>query len=192
MKAVSLFLVAFLSGCGALLGAEEDSLALPPPASRSVDFAKEIQPILAERCYDCHGPDRQEKDLRWDLKSSALRGGASGPVLIPGKSAESRVIRLVAGLEKGLVMPKKGPRLTATQIGLLRAWIDQGASWPDEVAKGVAPEFWNRTNWWAFQPAHRFLVPTNTNPQWSVRNPIDSFILAKLAEAKLEPSPEAD
>src|ERR1041384_8665216 len=96
--------VAILSGWSlGASGAEADRGALPPAANHPVDFTRDIQPLLAERCYGCHGPDRQEKDLRWDLKASALRGGASGPALIPGKSAESRVIHLVAGLEPGLV-----------------------------------------------------------------------------------------
>jgi hypothetical protein len=173
-------------------GAEGESGTLPPAATRAVDYTKDIQPLLSERCYGCHGPDRQEKDLRWDVKSSALRGGASGPALIPGKSAESRVIRLVAGLEKGLVMPKKGPRLTPLEIGLLRAWIDQGAAWPDELAKTAPPDIWERTNWWSFRPARRPAVPKVANPQWSIRNPIDNFILTRLAESKLAPSPEAE
>ena len=99
-----------------------------------MDFVREIQPLLAQHCYSCHGPDQQENDLRWDVKSAALKGGTSGPAIVPGHSAESRMIQLVAGLEKNLVMPKKGARLTPEQIGLLRAWIDQGAVWPDESA----------------------------------------------------------
>src|SRR6185503_6392671 len=107
--------------------AEVDLGKLPPPAARAVDFLKDIQPILEQNCHRCHGAQRAEADLRWDLKESALKGSDHGPVFVPGKSAESRMIHLVAGMDPKNVMPKKGERLSADQVGLLRAWIDQGA-----------------------------------------------------------------
>ena len=75
---------------------------LPPPAQTKVDFVHDVQPILSHHCYACHGPEKQESDLRWDLKTDALKGGKSGPAILPGHSAESRMIQLVAGLEKNL------------------------------------------------------------------------------------------
>src|SRR5689334_6184305 len=107
--------------------------ALPPPAARQVDFIQDVQPLLAERCYSCHGPDKQKGQLRWDSKVSAFQSGDHGPRIVPGDSARSRVIQLVAGLEPDTVMPPKGERLTEAQIGLLRAWIDQGANWPESA-----------------------------------------------------------
>ena len=92
-----------------------------------MDFAVEIQPMLSKHCYPCHGPEKQKADLRWDDRDAALKGGVNGPVIVPGKSAESRMIHLVAGLEADAIMPLKGERLTPEQIGLLRAMIDQGA-----------------------------------------------------------------
>ena len=165
-----------------------DIAKLPSPTQRQVDFIRDIQPILSKNCYSCHGPDKQENELRWDTKAVALKGGTSGPAIISGKSAESRMIHLVAGLEKGLVMPKKGERLTAEQIGLLRAWIDQGANWPEEVA---IPKAIDKADWWSFKPASIPTLPKVKNKKW-VRNPIDLFILAKLEKEKLRPSPEAD
>src|SRR5438046_1112006 len=73
------------------------SAGLPPSAARRVDFVKDIQPILAARCYDCHGPEKQKADLRWDNKASVFKTGEHGPLVIPGNSAGSRVIKLVAG-----------------------------------------------------------------------------------------------
>src|SRR5258707_8863550 len=108
--------------------------ALAPAASQKIDFVRDIRPILVEHCYSCHGPEKQKSDLRWDNKASLTKIGEHGPVLIPGNSAGSRVIRLVAGLDPDTVMPAKGERLTAQQIGLLRAWIDQGAKWADTVS----------------------------------------------------------
>src|SRR5262249_43155434 len=97
-----------------------------------VDFYRDIRPILEERCYSCHGPDKQKGGLRLDRKASALKGGDSGPVIQPSKSAESKLIQLVSGADPDKIMPAKGARLTLRQIALLRAWIDQGAVWEEK------------------------------------------------------------
>ena len=85
-----------------------------------------IQPLLRKRCHGCHGVATQMSGLRLDDKASALKGGASGIVIVPGQSGKSRLIRLVAGLKDKKVMPPGGPRLSPQEIGLLRAWVDQG------------------------------------------------------------------
>ncbi len=144
--------------------------------------------MFSEHCYSCHGPDKQESNLRLDLKSAAFKGGDSGPVIIAGKSAESRLIHLVAGLEKNLVMPKKGERLTPEQIGLLRAWIDQGANWPESTDAAKAED---KSNWWSFKPASRQPLPKVKKQKWAL-NSIDLFVLAKLEAEGMSPSPEAD
>jgi cytochrome c553 len=161
---------------------------LPPAAKRKVDFVKDIQPILESRCYECHGAQKQKAELRWDVKKLALKGGESGPVVVPGKSAESLMIQLVSGMKPDSVMPQKGERLTDEQIGLLRAWIDQGAKWPDGVDK-VA--FVEPKDHWAFKSPVRPKEPKLKNKAWA-RNAIDKFILAKLESEKLAPSAEAD
>jgi mono/diheme cytochrome c family protein len=161
---------------------------LPPPANQEVEFVADVQPIFIKSCLTCHGPDRQEGGLRLDQKQSAMLGGESGPAILPGKSLESRLIRLVAGLEKDLVMPKKGERLTSKQIGILRAWIDQGAAWPDGLVLDGGSD---KANLWTFKPAAKPTPPAVKNEKWG-RNPIDRFILAKLEQENLSPSPEAD
>src|SRR5262249_18514697 len=108
-------------------------VALPRAASRKIEFRRDIQPIFAANCYSCHGPAKQKSDLRLDRKALALRGGAEGPVLVPGDSASSPLIQRVAGIDPDAVMPPKGDRLSTEQIATLRAWIDQGANWPDET-----------------------------------------------------------
>src|SRR5438876_1113990 len=95
---------------------------LPPAVSRSVDYVAEVRPILAKSCYACHGPDKQRGGLRLDLKAAALKGGDDGAVIVPGKSADSLLVRYVAGLDADKVMPPKGERLTTNQIAVLRAW----------------------------------------------------------------------
>ena len=162
-----------------------DVSKLPPAASRTVDFAKDIQPIFSKHCYSCHGPEKQKASLRWDDKAAALKGGENGPVIVLGKSADSRVIHLVAGLEPDAIMPPKGEPLTAEQIGLMRAWIDQGAVWPDDAQKSKEVH-------WSLKPMNRPRVPAVTGRTARVANPIDNFILAQLAGKKLKPSPEAD
>src|SRR5262249_20722800 len=99
---------------------------LPPAASKSVDYQKDVKPLLAQNCYGCHGPDVQQSGLRLDLRQNALRGGDYGPVILPGKSSESKLIRRLVDGDGGLQMPPTGP-LSPEDIGILRAWIDQGA-----------------------------------------------------------------
>jgi len=110
------------------LAADLDLSKLPPPATVTVDFARDIQPILAKNCYSCHGAQRQKGELRWDVKALAMHGSEHGAVILPGHSADSLMIQLVAQVTPGRVMPAKGDPLTTEQIGLLRAWIDQARS----------------------------------------------------------------
>lgn len=128
----TLALLVFLAiSCGrtAIAGSGEIPL-LPPPAKRKIDFRRDVEPILREHCQSCHGPEKQMAGLRLDNRADALKGGNSGTVIRPGNSADSKLIHLVAGLRKNLVMPFDSERLTAEQVGVLRAWIDQGAGWP--------------------------------------------------------------
>jgi mono/diheme cytochrome c family protein len=160
---------------------------LPPAAVRAVDFVRDIQPIFAKNCLGCHGPQRQEAAYRLDAKDIALQGGDLGPAIIPGKSAESLLIQFVAGRVPDKVMPRKGERLTAEQVGLLRAWIEQGAAWPESASVKIA----SKREHWAFKAPTRPPLPPVKNKAWS-RNPIDRFILARLEREGLGPSPEAD
>src|SRR5688500_19025774 len=121
---------------------------LPPPAARPVDFVKDVQPIFAANCYACHGPDKQKSGYRLDAKSVALAGGDIGHAIIPGDGANSRLIHDVSGLDPKIKMPAKGDPLTAEQVGILRAWIDQGANWPDEASVKVD----DGRGHWAYQP----------------------------------------
>lgn len=108
-----------------------DAGKIPPAAKKAVDFKKDIQPLFKDKCYKCHGAARQESGLRLDRRDDALNGGDSGPAFVSGKSEESRLIKYVAGVDPDVVMPPEGDKLTDDEIGLLRAWIDQGAKWPE-------------------------------------------------------------
>lgn len=164
----------------------EAIVSLPPPASLPVEFERDIQPILA-RCTSCHGAEKQSNGLRLDRGAAAMRGGDAGAAILPGNSVDSLLIRYVAGLEEGKRMPPKGEPLTPQEIGVLRAWIDAGAAWPEA---GPAPSGVSSSHW-AFKTPERPAVPKVANASW-VRNPIDAFVLAKLESLGIAPSPEAD
>lgn len=159
---------------------------LPNPADKQIDFKSDILPLLTTKCHDCHGELTQESDLRMDRKASVLRGGDSGePGMVVGSSEKSHLIRLVAGLEADLRMPPdRSEALTNQEIGVLRAWIDQGATWPGP--NGVVDKEKATTDHWAFQPVRPVEVP-NIKSDW-VRNPIDQFILRRLQDDGLSPN----
>jgi mono/diheme cytochrome c family protein len=152
---------------------------LPPAAKTKVDYARDIEPLFARRCYMCHGPQQQMSGLRLDRKYGALK------VIQTGNSANSRLIRMVAGVEKK-VMPPMGARLTAAEIGLLRAWIDQGVDWPAGVQTAKAPA----STLWSLRAITHPNPPTVGDRAWP-RNSIDAFILSKLETEGITPSPEA-
>src|SRR6266511_2256851 len=116
------------------LAAQTQQTQLPPAATITVDYEKDVKPILAHNCYSCHGDTVQQSGLRLDLRQNALRGGDYGPVIVPGKSAESKLIKRVVDGDGGLQMPPTGP-LTDDEIGILRAWIDQGAEFRTSIAE---------------------------------------------------------
>ncbi len=167
----------------------EPGAQLPPPASRKVDYERDVRPIFAASCQSCHGPKKQKGGLVLHRKAAALAGGDDGPAIVPGKSAESRLIRYVAGLDDDHPMPPEGSGkpLTPEQVGLLRGWIDQGAEWPEDP-KTVATE---ASDHWAFRAPVRPEPPQVKDQSWP-RNPIDRFVLARLEREGLGPSPEAD
>src|SRR5688500_14390320 len=98
-----------------------------------VDYDKDVKPLLAQNCYSCHGPEVQQSGLRLDQRQPALRGGDYGPVIVPGKSHESKLIRRLVDGDGGMQMPPTGA-LLPDEIAVLRAWIDQGAEFRNDVA----------------------------------------------------------
>ncbi len=104
---------------------------LPPAAEKKVEFTKDIKPIFDKSCMDCHDKSGPMGKFRLDKREEALKGGESGPAIVPGKSDKSPLVYYVAHAVKDFEMPPKdqGDPLTKEQVGLLRAWIDQGAKW---------------------------------------------------------------
>jgi mono/diheme cytochrome c family protein len=148
----------------------------------TVDFAREVYPLLRRVCSECHGHAKQEGGLRLDRREAALRGGDNGAVIVPGKPDESELVRRIS-LPKGHdeAMPAKGEPLAASQVERIRRWIEQGARWPDDAR----PE-----NHWAYVKPVRPTLPKVRNGSWP-RNAVDRFILARLEQEGLSPSREA-
>ena len=153
----------------------------PLPSKSKIDFVRDVEPILHTKCYECHGSGMQMNGLRFDQKEAALKGGYSGPAIVVGGSDKSPLILRVASAKDGFKMPPAGPALTAREIGVLRAWIDQGAPWPDvpQAAAGQKLSQSERRSHWSFQPVKRPDEPAVRQRSWG-RNSIDSFILARL------------
>ena len=104
---------------------------LPPPVARPVDFVRDVKPLLQSACARCHARGNDKGGFRFDTRELLLSGGDTGAAIVVGRSGESLLVSLVAGHDPDMVMPQKGSRLTDEQIGVLRAWIDAGAPWPD-------------------------------------------------------------
>ncbi|MBA3442332.1 MAG: DUF1553 domain-containing protein [Pyrinomonadaceae bacterium] len=147
---------------------------------------KDVQPILKTSCYQCHAGEKPKAQLRLDSKMLAMKGGISGPVILPGNGEGSRLIHRVMGLNDEVRMPLKGDPLSAEQIAVLRRWIDEGAVWPDSASAQDA----KLEKHWAFVKPVRPSLPPVANKTWS-GNPLDRFVLAKLEKEKLTPSPAA-
>ena len=152
-------------------------------AAAEVDFKRDIQPVFADKCYSCHGPEKQKGGLRLDRKKDALQGGDSGKVIVPGKAGESVIIRNVSGVDPDNVMPPKGKGepVTEKQLVLLRAWVDGGAVWPEDAVTEAST-----SSHWAFRAPVRAPVPNAST------HPIDAFVLARLNREMISPAPEAD
>ncbi|MDX2037448.1 MAG: DUF1549 domain-containing protein [Isosphaeraceae bacterium] len=160
-------------------------------------FEKQVRPILSEKCFSCHGPEKQKGGLRLDSREAILQGGDSGPAVEPGRADESLLIEAVRRTE-ALSMPPKGA-LAPSAIEALVRWVDDGAHWPSTgtragVAAGVRPRgsFSDEDrSWWAIQPLRVVESPDVERDGWA-RGAIDRFVLAELSKRSLEPAPEAD
>jgi hypothetical protein len=152
-----------------------------------VDFTRDVQPILAQSCYSCHGAKSQMGGLRLDAKSTAMTGGVSGKPIVPGKSADSLLLQRILGAGEQARMPMGGKPLPTEKVEMLRQWIDSGAEWPDQ-ANSQSAEIKKH---WAFVPPKRPAVPEVKNAAWA-SSLLDKFVLAKLEREKLIPAGTAD
>jgi len=152
-----------------------------------IDFAKQVRPIFVAHCVKCHGPQKQNASLRVDAASSMLKGGDSGPAIMPGQPDKGELIYRISSTENGVRMPPEGESLSAEQIATIRRWIQEGAKAPiDEPLPDP------RLEHWSYQPITLPDVPQIGSGSRGGRNPIDALLQTKLAEHGLAMSPEAD
>lgn len=156
-------------------------------------FEKEVRPILVENCQSCHGAEKQKGSLRLDARAFLIEGGDSGPAVEPGEPGESLLIQAVKGTDESVspMPPGKREKLSPPQVEALERWIAAGAAWPDDGGPAVATRKEAWASHWAFQPIADPDPPKTDRPDW-VRTPIDAFILDRLDDEKLAPSPPAD
>lgn len=160
-------------------------------------FEKKIRPVLAQQCYKCHSASaaKLKAGLLLDSRDAMLKGGESGPSLVPGKPAQSLLIKAIQWNDKDLQMPKE--KLADGVIADFVAWVQMGAPWPKEPARTASADGYAATydtlrkELWSWQPISNPAVPQIKDDKWS-RDDIDRFVLAKLTEKELKPSPEAD
>jgi hypothetical protein len=181
---------------------QASAVAVPCRADDGVEFfERKIRPVLVEHCYRCHSEESKEikGGLRLDLKSGWQQGGdSSEPAVVPGKPEDSPLLRSIRHDEGYSAMPPKQAKLPENVIADVIAWIKGGAVDPREgtvVRRDKAGEweveFQRRLDWWSLKPVRAAAVPDTENNRWPV-NDVDRFILAKLREKGLQPSPEAD
>jgi hypothetical protein len=172
----------------------------PANAQAPPSFSKDIQPILEQNCINCHGASMQSSRLNLSTLNDALRGGARGSAIVPGRADDSRLYRMIAGLDKPS-MPLGGSKLSETQIASIRNWIDQGAHWDTGAAvtaktqpaafsspeKNELPP--GARDYWAFKLPVQAPLPAVTR---AFSNPIDRFLEKVREEKNLKVAPKAD
>jgi hypothetical protein len=152
-------------------------------AAAGADFERDIRPILRDRCYNCHGGARSMGGIRFDRKTGAFGNGFSGMVTIrPGDPDASEIVRRISGTDPAKRMPLGQKPLSEAEIAAVKAWIRQGAAWPEDDR---ATETKAAQRHWAYRPLAHVSPPPQK--QWG-RNPIDGFILASLEAKRLSPS----
>ena len=175
-------------------------LLLAVTASRLVHaddefFEKQIRPLLAEHCQSCHGDGKQEGGLQLTSRALLMKGGETGPVIVPSQPEESLLIRAVEYLNEPKMPPKQ--KLPDADIARLRRWVAMGVPWPESNLKPTpvpVSEFQvtpGQQSWWAYQAVKDHAPPEVRNGAWP-RNEIDQFIAAELESHMMQPAPAAD
>ena len=166
----SIFLIAAIGGVGATIFGRQ---SVP---EHHVDFNRDIRPIFNANCMGCHGGVKQASNVSFSYREQVLGKGKSGrPTVVPGSPQASELMTRVTAKDPDVRMPLNAAPLSPQQIALLREWIKEGAPW---------------SNYWAFVPPKPQSLPAVKNTSW-VRQPLDTFILARLEKESLGPSPQA-
>ncbi|MFN0022069.1 MAG: DUF1553 domain-containing protein [Pirellulaceae bacterium] len=180
-----------------LLAVTASVLRAEGPSSEQVEFfEKKVRPLLVAKCFECHSDQNEESELRVDSLAELLAGGTRGPAIVPGKPAESLLVRAIGHGETLQMPPKK--KLSAVEIVDLTKWIKDGAAWPGENAKPLAAGAAKgmvfsdvQKKHWAFQGVREQTVPEIRDAASSA-SPVDRFLLAKMEQANLKPAAPAE
>jgi hypothetical protein len=157
------------------------TLAVPPagPSAKDAFFDAKVRPVLEGTCLRCHGGAKVRGGLRLDSRASLLKGGDSGPAVVPGNAERSLLIRALRHTDDDLKMPPAKP-LPDSVVADFVTWVNDGAAWPDRPSAAPA------SGHWAFEPIRR------VEPPAGLGNPIDRFVREKLRERGLQPAGSAD
>ncbi|HEX3656819.1 MAG TPA: PSD1 and planctomycete cytochrome C domain-containing protein [Pirellulales bacterium] len=181
--------------CGVLCRAASPGFAAAPAVAPSPhaqqQFERDVRPLLVKHCVACHGPKKSHNGLRVDGRAELLKGGDSGPAVVPGQPEKSLLIEAVE--HRSFEMPPAPAEpLKAQEIAALELWIRNGAPWPTEPSAATRDTLTDRARkFWGFRPVQNPAPPAVRNPAWS-QHPIDRFLAARWEAAKLEPAADAD
>ncbi len=173
----------------------QESRSAPTPAQLEF-FEKKVRPILAENCFKCHGPEMQKGGLRLDSREAILKGGDTGPAIVPKRPDESELIKAVRYEADGFQMPPPG-KLPDEQIAALTEWVKIGVPWPEASRQSPNSDskesfdITGRAKHWSFQPVRATVPPSASQAEWP-RTPVDRFLLSKLEAVGLKPALPAD
>jgi hypothetical protein len=160
------------------------AVALSRPPDGTIDFKRDVYPLLRDRCFKCHSGPNSKSGARLDFRPELLGESNGRPLAVPGKSGESRVLRLVsAAADDDTKMPPTGRRLSSAEVAVLRTWIDQGVAWDEALLPSTVT-----SDHWAFRKIRRPVVPDLSG--WG-RTPVDAFIAAEHRARGLSPAAEA-
>ncbi|MBC8101116.1 MAG: PSD1 domain-containing protein [Cytophagales bacterium] len=175
-----------------------ESKAPPVSAEASAFFETKVRPVLADNCTMCHGPEENLGGLRLDSREALLRGGDSGPAMVPGDPDRSLLLSVVR--HSGKIKMPKGGRLKDAEIGALADWVRSGAPWPrTQRAASLSETFTvakepaltpDQRRFWSLRPVRSPLLPPVKHQTWG-QSPLDRFVLAKLEAKGLKPAPPA-
>ncbi len=175
MKTTAVSLIALYVNIAAASAAENDL------------FAARVAPLLERRCLSCHDASKRRGGLDLSTRAGLVKGGNSGPAVIPDKAAASLLLKKVGG--PAPTMPRQGPPLKADEIAVLARWVDLGVPWPRDVVLKPSRSR-SEPGWWSLRRLARPAIPPVQRSGW-LRTPVDAFVLARMERAGLEPSPPA-
>jgi mono/diheme cytochrome c family protein len=184
-----------LVASAALLGTLTERLRAEPGGADAEAFERRVRPLFVEHCTGCHGAEKQEAGLRLDSREALLKGGETGPALVPGKPEESLLLAALRHREPAPKMPRKKPALPAATIEDVRQWIAAGAPWPGTavaVSGGFNLEERKQRLPWLWQTPQRQVVPAGNGARPGSSSDLDAFLDERLRAEGLTGAPPAD